>query len=228
MRESAGARQDDLSSDARDMLGLPWSRSRIAAIERGAAPVHVEDLITLAALLSGVCEKPVGPADLLDVADEIALSPRSSIVGHHAAAVLRGDEDAGDRIQLAVPKVMSDEALVAVLASTDASMARVARGAGVALKASAGQLSTVKASMGEADARAQRTLGLVIGPYTFLCSVLWGQSLSAERDARIAADPTTQEASRASTSARRGRVTRQLLAEARAVLARADATEEGS
>jgi hypothetical protein len=50
----------------------------------------------------------------------------------------------------------------------------------------------VSEGSGEADERAARELGEAAYPFETLCAVLWGRSLSAKRDARLAATGADQ------------------------------------
>ena len=64
--------------------------------------------------------------------------------------------------------------------------------------------------MGEAEERAGRTLGLSKGDVALLSVGLWGRTLGEERDRRVGDDVPL-----ASRSAKRGRVTRQLVEDLR-------------
>jgi transcriptional regulator with XRE-family HTH domain len=206
LRERAGVRQEDLADNAR-ALELPWNRSRIAALERGEKSISVEDLVLLVALLGTALNRPVDVAELFDIDESIRLSKAAEISARQLAEVLRGG-DPGDKVILGggLPDIAID---VEAFERTRSRRMAVEQLAGTS--PSIGDLRAIKHSMGEADERARRTLGEVVGVYITICHALWGRSLSAERDARL----QSTKVSPASLAARRGRVTRGLLAEAR-------------
>jgi hypothetical protein len=68
-------------------------------------------------------------------------------------------------------------------------------------------------SKGGAERKAARALGTLAGPIGPASYLLWGRSLTQERDARLS-DGETRGSSR-SMQARRGHVTRQLIIELR-------------
>ena len=82
-------------------------------------------------------------------------------------------------------------------------------------------LLTGERSAGEPEARAARQVGEGSIVFTAICYHLWGRSLSAERDARVAAS-LPNAASASTVRAKRGRVSRELVAEIRAFIKRAE------
>ena len=202
-----------------------WTRTRIAAIERGDKAISAEDLLRLVAVLEIAADRPVDIAELFDSPDCIALSDIARIGARDFAEVLRGSpvsDRASLDLTLALPvQVEIDEAELRRLANR-----RLAIYAAGGHPVTIGQEKEVKKGFGEADERASRELNEPRSTFQSLCAVLWGQSLSAERDARLAAAGTDQ-GSPASVAARRGRVTRELLREARELLAIVDRNEGG-
>ncbi|MEB4208754.1 hypothetical protein [Mycobacterium sp. 94-17] len=75
--------------------------------------------------------------------------------------------------------------------------------------APAGVLRDVHRRSGEAERRMAKALGVEPFVVEYAAAYLWGRTVSDERDARVAGDASPQK---------RGRVTRQLQAELRAVL----------
>lgn len=199
-------------------MGLPWSRSRIAAIERGRKPIHVEDLVNLAALLTAKV-RPTKVDELVDVDEAVALSGTGHVLGRDLAALLRGGPvnldafvlrtGASESLEAQRRELERDAARLRVIFALDGDEADVAARYAKAAK--------LHAAMGEADERARRALQEPATTYAALCNVLWGRSLTAERDARLTSGP---EVSPASLAARRGRVTRELLDELRSAQAR--------
>lgn len=223
VREAADLRQQDLSDAAR-ALGLgTWNRSLIAALERGDKAISAEDLVRLVAVLTAATRRAVDIAELLDSPARISLSDIASIAARGVAAVLRGaDADLHvERVKTHqnVPGLDTPERQRAAQRS-----GAIRYAAGRRKPLTVGEQNAVREGFGEADERARRELGEDDYPFETLCAVLWGRSLSTERDSRLAASGGNQ-GSAASVAARRGRITRELLTEARNLLTRADELE---
>lgn len=212
VRESAGIRQQDLSDAARQLGLTTWTRTRIAALERGDKAISAEDVVRLLAVLNIAAGRVVDLAELFDSPAAVALSDTASIPARAVVNVLRGG-DTAEHVVL-VRQTAGSEWDERREAANRAS--RILRAAGRTTLPTVGETRAVTLGMGEADERAARDLGLSIYPFETLCLVLWGRSLSAERDARLTG---AKPGSAASLAARRGRITRELLAEARARLA---------
>lgn len=222
VREGSNLRQQDVS-DAAKSLGLPtWTPTRIAALERGDKAISAEDLLRLVAVLTAATGRAVDVAELFDSPELIALSDVACIPARGVAAVLRG-ADSDEHLERV--KVNQNVPGLDTPERRRASERRhaIARAAGRNLfeLLGVGDLREIDARYGEADERAARHLGETIDTFPIVCNALWGRSLSAERDSRLAAAGGNQ-GSAATVAARRGRITRELLAEARELLARAD------
>lgn len=215
VRQAAGLRQQDLS-DAAKWLGLrSWSPTRIAGIERGAKAISAEDLLRLVAVLSRATGRDVDVAELFDSADYIKVTDAASIEARQVVELLRGRAVTWHLSPTSVD--LGEQAAAAARSSA------ILRAAGRNRLPIVGETRRVAQGMREADERAARALGLAAYPFETLCVVLWGRSLSDERDARLAARGMDGDAAE-TVRARRGRITRELLAEARTLIDRADET----
>jgi transcriptional regulator with XRE-family HTH domain len=220
LREQAGVRQEDLADNAR-ALDLPWNRSRIAALERGAKPISVEDLVLIVALLSSALDRPVDVAELFDADESVRLSKLAEIPARALAEVLRGAATDSRVVLAGAPEGGLDAEAFQVNSSRMAALGQL-----TGTSPSLGELRAITRSMGEADERARHALGEVIGVYAAMCHALWGQSLSAQRDALLVLETTLSPPHSATLAARRGRVTRELLAELRQLQAKITTTED--
>lgn len=211
LRDTAGARQDDVASAART-YGLAWTRGKVAALESGNKSISAEELTLLPAVLSEACGRQVTVAELLDSDEEVWLSP-VAYVGHarHIAATLEsrprnyiGVETPGMRASADTFKEARDR--VRELGYHDT------------LKApTLAQWGEIAGWSGEADIDAARKLGeprLVVNVASWC---LWGRSLTTERDRRVGEHDGVRGGA---LRARRGHVTRGLLAELRGDLER--------
>lgn len=227
IRDAAGARQQDLS-DAAKSLGLAtWSRTRIAALERGDKAISAEDLVRLIAMLNIVSKRRVDVAELFDDPRLVEVSASVFIPARKISAVLCGGVEGQVTRHLLISQEFQRE-----LWDTPERAAAAKRASGLLAAAGRKSLPTVGETrslaqgMGEADERARRDLDMAEYPFEMLCLILWGRSLSAERDARLI-DAGSTEGSASSVAARRGRVTRELLTEARARLEELEGDTDG-
>lgn len=183
LRRRRGLRQEELALRAR-ALGLNWNRSTVAIAEGGRrVSVSFEELILLSHLLD------VPPREFLEGDDTVRLGEGSSA----AAEVLRSAV-AGRRLQGAVTIGGEGADDVAVIG-------HVWR-----------ELGVTRNVPGEAEYKAARKLG--VPPLSIMRSAsnLWGQTLTAERDVRVA-ERAGDDAGERSLQALRGHVTRQLTTE---------------
>jgi len=202
IRDSVGASQDDVATAARE-VGLRWTRSRVAALERGDKSVDVAELVLLAQVLGEVSGKPVGVGDLLDGQGATVLSPAVTV---HRSSLARWL--GGEPVEVLVADVPGGlEQLQDILARAPEVLTRLARLAGADTKTRA--VSDAVRAAGEAEERAGRTLGVSRADVAHLSAGLWGHALTTERDSRVGDAPPGSRAQL------RGRVTRQLVAELR-------------
>lgn len=207
IREAAGARQDDVATAAR-REGLRWTRSKVAALERGDKSIDLAEAVLLAQALGGVTGADVGLADLLQGDGPVRLSPE--VVVHRAALrrFLRGDP-----VSIRVGDVPGGpENAAHTVSQAVAQLDRLSKldRSGV-IRAS--ELRRALHASGEAEERAGRALGLSKAELAALSLGLWGRTLAEERDLRVGVDNPGS-----GRSARRGRATRQLMAELRTQL----------
>ena len=210
IREAVGARQDDVAAAARGW-GLRWTRSKIAALERGEKALDLAEIVVLAQAMGEVAGHPVAVADLLAGDGAVRLSSalvlhRGSLrrfVGGNPVEVLSGDIPGGpERVEAVMARMPAALARAAAMAGDDTSVALILH---------------AEEHAGEAEERVARTLGVSKMDVAHLAVGLWGRTLAEERDQRVGDDVPV-----ASRSAKRGRATRQLVEELRARLAEVD------
>ncbi|MGB6164031.1 MAG: helix-turn-helix transcriptional regulator [Pseudonocardiaceae bacterium] len=220
LREQAAVRQEDLADKAR-ALDLPWNRSRIAALERGEKPISVEDLVLIVALLSSALDRPVDVAELFDADESVRLSKIAEIPARALAEVLHGAATDSRVMLVGAPEGGFGVEAFEVNNSRTRALAQL-----TGTSPSLTELQAIARSMSEADERARRALGEVIGVYAVMCHALWGRSLSAQRDARLVFEAAHLPVGSAVLAARRGHVTRELLAELRQLQAKITTVED--
>ena len=216
LREQAGGRQEDIARVARS-FGLAWPRQKVDELERGKKAISVEELVLLPFVLSHALDRTVSMADLFDADDRIALSAQTDIPARDVLAELCGEKPAGTFVHLThLPSFDAVEVIARAFARPLRRLEALGLGG-----MSSRDLLAIERSAGEPEARAARQVGEGSIVFTAICYHLWGRSLSAERDARVAA--SLPDAALASTvRAKRGRVTRELVAEIRAFITRAE------
>lgn len=203
IREEGDARQDDVAAQAR-ALGLSWTRSKLAALERGDKAIDLPEMVLLAAALSQATDAPVRLSDLLEGDDWVQLSGKTPLTRAALRRFLVGETvvfEAGD-----VPRLPIDRLRDGLQALTD-------REAAFAPDLTWVDGVLVEARAGEVEQRAGRTLGLSKREVALLSWGLWGRTLAEERDFRVG-----DEGSAATRSARRGQTTRRLIEELRTQL----------
>jgi len=216
LREQAGGRQEDIARVARS-FGLAWPRQKVDELERGKKAISAEELVLLPFVLSHALDRAVSMAHLFDDDDRITLSAQTDIPARDVLAELCGAKPAGTFVNLT--HLPSFDA-VEVIARAFGRPVRRMEALGLDQMSSRALLA-VERSSGEPEARAARQVGEGSIVFTAICYHLWGRSLSTERDARVAASlPNAAPAS--TVRAKRGRVTRELVAEIRAFITRAE------
>ena len=204
IRDEAGARQDDVAAAARG-VGLSWTRSKITALERGDKALDLAEAVLLAEAMGEVSGQPVGVADLLAGDGAVRLS-RKTVV--HRATLRRFL--GGEPVEMFVDDVPGGpERMQAAIVTTSAAFKRASQLVGPG-RTNMGTLRHAEEVAGEVEERAGRTLGLSKVEVAYLAAGLWDRTLTEERDRRVGDDVPLK-----SRSARRGRVTRQLVDELR-------------
>lgn len=207
LRQAAGRRQEDVATAARE-CGLAWSRSKVASLEAGEKAISPEELVLLPLVLSLALGRAVTLTELLDVESDITLSTTVTWPASTVAAMFAGDQEVINRLPVPTsPRTaaIADRALRHVGEATHR-----LRDLGLDLMTS--DARRVQAQSGEAEVKAARRLHEPRMVIDALGLRLWSRSLSAERDRRLG-DVAGQPP--ATVRARRGQITRQLLAEMR-------------
>lgn len=209
LREGAGIRQDDVSKAVK-RLGLSWSRSKVAALERGDKAVGIEDLVVLADVLGSEETGRVHLADFFDGNGAVQLTEGWTIYRNALQRFLAGEE-----VRLVVRdspeqrRRMSEDVQGFMERSN-----RLLELAGPAADMPSEEFEALIAEgVGEVEARAGKALGLEVWEVGALAARLWGRSMAKERDARAGEDDDVD-----ARRARRGQVTRTLLRELRGAL----------
>ncbi|TQS44361.1 hypothetical protein [Cryptosporangium phraense] len=212
LRAEAGAvRQDDLARVARE-FGFSWNRSNVAALERGDRAVPIEVLVSLPLILASALGRPVALKELFegDPGQYVDLQMR------------RGNMDLGF-IQRLVDGAAVDGSeepsvrhgsgqLVAAAAGTVHASAQV-HGPTVRTDdkwAPSDVVIRAFRTSGDAEIRMAQRLGRDRRDVVFAAANLWGHSLTAERDARVAEADRSLGEQRQEGRGRRAQVTRAL------------------
>jgi transcriptional regulator with XRE-family HTH domain len=213
LRDLHNVTADTIASQAR-RLGLRWQRSTVASIETGKRGLSAEELLLLPTVLSMALPARVSLRDLLDrdiaLTDEVVMTPRGFSDLIEGAGPIWGGFKLPRQTRTAAqtpsverwrvlerfwPEVHGDERL---------SLQRLQQ--------------VERAAAGEAEQNAARILGVDALEVSAAAHGLWGHSLTAERDVRVEAG-SSSDAPASAVRARRGHVTRTLLAELKPWLA---------
>ena len=192
------ARIDDVARAAR-RHGANWGPNRVWDIEHGKVPPTVPTLIALALALGDVHGREFTLADLMASDESVTLLDDLTVTSDELAGFLRGGVVVVDEKQLMAEALRS---IRATLKSQDDWPPRCKR-------IKHGLLVAVLRDYGEAEEYLARDLGLDRDRLVAEMCALWGRSFHAERDA-IAGEGVTKQ--------KRGRVSRTLKAELKAVL----------
>jgi transcriptional regulator with XRE-family HTH domain len=212
LREARRIRQDDLATAARSW-GLPWTRATIASIETGKRKLSVAEFIALPSMLTyagirGPMGKYVELADLLPEEGWIGLAAKVSIHAKALQHTLRGraghswSEGSFSRNPVFAARDKSDAAKA---------LRRVA--ARIWPQASERAVAAAEAeAAGDAEQKAALRLGRSPFEIAVGARMLWGQSLTKERDEQVSRLVTNGPDPRR-VQALRGHVTRKLLSQ---------------
>ncbi|HZN76211.1 MAG TPA: hypothetical protein VFC00_31665 [Micromonosporaceae bacterium] len=206
MRERNGRTQDDVARAARD-CGLSWDRARVAALERGEKAVSAEELVILPTILTLALMTEVVLPDLLAEDVDVLLAGGSRMSGREVAQVLAGqfvDHVLPTNEALAAEFEAALQAFIPVFKKVQARMKKL----DLPGRISVAYLKTE----GEAEAKAAAKFGEQRVIISGAALDLWGRSLTAERDARLA-EEVPPDAPPRTVQAKRGHITRRLLAE---------------
>ena len=201
-RDELELSQDELARRT-SSLGLSFTRSVIDSIERGMRELQLHELVVLLAMLEIDLGTLLDGAGLIRLDDDAAIEG-DSLVGH----LLRQDPIVVQRDATATP------ATVAVVAEVPAPTVVSGRGR----VTFTGSEVTITVT-GIAEENAARKLGVSSQTIIDGAWLLWGRSLTDERDARVK-ERAPGEASPRTMQALRGHVTRALLEDLRKELDR--------
>ena len=199
-RTSNGVSAEDLARACR-FVGLSWSRPTLAAVEAGNRGLLFEEVLALPIVFEKV-EVHLSVLDLVGE-DGIDLTPRFHATQNGVSLLFNGGDFADsediylDLKRLGVPSL--EEFARDILSDHP----RLPKDTGIQ--------ALVAAEKDEATQKASRRLGQSIRDVSAASIVLWGRSLTEERNARVG----EQDAEEPSLRALRGRATRLLLEELR-------------
>jgi hypothetical protein len=216
MRDRHHVTADTIAAQAR-RVGLRWQRSTVASIETGKRGLSGEELLLLPTVLSMALPARVTLRDLLDrdiaLTDELVMTPRGFDDLIEGGGPIWGGFKLPRQTKEAVqgPSVerwrVIERFWPEVHGESRLSLQRLQQ--------------VERAAAGEAEQNAARTFGVDALEVSAAAHALWGRSLTAERDARVEAAGSS-DAPASAVRARRGHVTRALLAELEPRLASAD------
>lgn len=199
---------DELATAAR-RWGLNWGTGRISDLEAGRVSPTLPTMIALAAALGDVRGEPLPIGDLTRSDGFIALTDGLTLSSDALARFLNGDP-----VEVRVNEVLTGQdqlqlALTAQHNQFDAQLDAVRALNPKIANAPGGPLRYVQLRSGEAEQRMAKALGVEPFVVEWAAAYLWQRTVADERDARVTDGASPQK---------RGRITRQLQAELRAVL----------
>ena len=212
LREQHGCRQEVLALVAR-RWGLPWRREVVTMLEAGRRHLTTEEWLLLPTVMTAafVPPEPFTWTDLVRGMDHVALTPELNIAGATLESLVTREGVLEARLDQTVerPETRKTNDLLQV----EAVGRRWWPGGvppsvvGVVLRAAAG----------EAERKAARVLDVTPLLVALAAVKCWGRPLTDEREDRIAKAGAESVSARV-LQARRGHVTRTLLAELRSLL----------
>lgn len=220
LRAESGLSQDEVAQKVRP-LGLMWSRSKVAALERGDKAISLEELILLARAMDPAIGRPMRLSEFFEGTGAVALSSSESILRSTLRRFLSGDE-----VIVTVRDVPGmPELMKSALSGWKDQLASQVHLMGPAGSMRISESKRILAARGEAVSRASRALGLQDWELAAISAGLWGRTLTEERDHRAEVALGDGPRTAGTLAATRGRVTRDLVKEARAYLAERQASE---
>jgi hypothetical protein len=202
MRAASRARQEDVALAARG-AGLDWTRATVAAIENNRRALSIEEFLILPHVLADVTGEPVSLAELITTEwGAVELTERLVYEPADLRAMLV--------FVVARPWTPAERATEALVHALFTRPAREMLERVWPARSDAEYEAVAREAAGETERAAAAKLQLRPLALSALAHRLWGRGLSAERDRRVA---ELGEASSRTVQARRGHVTRRLLAE---------------
>lgn len=192
--------------------GLRWNTARVSRIDRGEGSLNLETALMLSAILSAMTGQPVSVGALLETDEPVTLTPRATLKPNGAQILLSGEGatelDAALEEYGSIVSEQSDE--------VDEIMGAYA---GIVVPAVPEVLSPDEAqtyfveviNRTLSDERNARTLDLTDAEFSAWSVRLWGHLMSTETEKRAPEGATAQK---------KGRITRELMAEMREAVER--------
>jgi transcriptional regulator with XRE-family HTH domain len=198
-RKDSGLTLDDISQALKTHLGVKWSTGKLGDIESGRFSPRMETILLLALALSIAGGGVVSPRQLMDSGGPVELTRDICLTPKGYARLLDGEADS-----LTVGMIVGgrEEMANIVKGFTD----QLARAGRYKDQMTYGEVRRADDEFALADERAAKRLGLERFEFIAACFHLWGRLLSAETQHRSPEGATPQK---------RGRITRELLAELR-------------
>ena len=194
-RRLRGKATTDAVAQAARRYGLTWDSSRVSFLERGKVSPTVPTLIAVTLALADVTGTPVTLDDLTASNGPIVLTDVVTVTAGELRRLLRGE-------RVAIPGLSRAEPVTAVYNMRHGWPARLNT-------VKMGDMRKMAHDYGLAEERLARDLRVDQLRLCAEMAALWGRSYSVERDARAGAGASAQK---------RGRVSRELKAELRAVI----------
>jgi hypothetical protein len=212
LREQHDQRQETVARAARE-LGLTWSRSKVAALERGDKALPAEELLLLPLVLA---EAGCGHPSLADLLPEgsgtVRLGDQTAMPAAVLAQVVRGEDI--DIREVDSPSLRESIARYDEWVEEGGPRRSIAIfGAVLAVSGKdSRELHAAEKTAGDAEQIAARRLGVPRLAIIAASLATWGHVLTEERDAR-AAERAGTDATLRTVQAARGHVTRELYQE---------------
>ena len=209
LREASGKTQEDVSRAARS-IGLAWPPSKIAALERGEKSISPEEMFLLPPMLEMAFDREVSYRDLFTSDVTVTLSPKMKVQASELRAVFSSDQTLDF---LPTRQELAADAMAGLESFRRKLQPITARLKALDLPTSFMELQVAgRAAQGLAEERAARKIGEQKIVVAAIALKLWGRGLTEERDARLA-ESLPNDAPPATVQAKRGRITRDLVAE---------------
>jgi hypothetical protein len=195
---------DELATVAR-RWGLNWGTGRISDLEAGRVSPTVPTLIALAEALGAVRGEPITLADLTRYDGYVSLTKELIVSGDVVPRLLSGDP-----VEIEAREVLGGlEHLEAAARAVREHIEYMESINPKLSDVSFGAITDVQRRSGEAEDRMAKVLGVERFVVDYASAYLWQQTVADERDLRAGEGASAQK---------RGRITRQLQAELKAVL----------
>jgi len=207
IRQEAGVTADRVAEAAR-YFGLGWQRSTVASLETGRRDLAASEFLLLPVIL-GRCGLTVTLADLLDEPAALSRGVVARPEGFRELLTGEAPTVAGRGRGFDVPAVQDDIAAFPQVATDLLRRFKAMMPGRVSLAEV--ERAARDASL-DAEQKAARKLGYHAEQVAHAAHRLWGQGLTAEREAQVSA-MVTPDADARSVQAVRGRVTRVLVNE---------------